>query len=991
MLGFKITIFFVLTILLLSIESKIIHVAYQLTEEPPQGTYVGNIVNDANLSSLIDSDDLRKITFKFLGDDPDFFNLNPITGLLETSSKRLDRESFCPKKHECRINFDVGIKPLQFFHIIKISVLVLDINDHNPVFSPSLQVIEVSESAPVGSFYRLLLANDEDSPSNSVVDYSLGEFSPGSYDIFVLDWKRPSNSSHIQAPTPRLMLNRPLDRESQNLYQAELTARDGGTPSKTGKLIVEIRVTDANDNAPIFNQQSYEVKVSENLPINSAIITVHATDKDEGLNGMVSYYFSPVSLSAYGNTFKINNKTGQITTISSLDYEIKQSYQLVVEARDSGAEPMIVSTVVNVLVEDVNDNAPIISSNSITSHQEYDAVLPEDSTINTFVSHVTVADHDSGLGGTVTCFLQNLSDEGVSNIKQSPFKLNKLNDVEHQIETAMLLDREKKDLYTLQIFCHDNGKPRLNSTKILKIKIEDINDCSPVFTNKRHSVDVYENNYAGVAVLKIDAEDCDVGENGRLTYILLNQEESFALDPKSGLLTAKVSFDREIVGDSMEVSVMVKDNGTPTKSSSAEFIVNILDINDNPPIFQRSAFQFNVTENLPKRTFVGSLKATDKDKSSTENSRIFYSILPGPSADNFIISNLTGDLYTSEELDRETEEVHYLTVIAKDNGVPSLSSSSRVVVVVKDTNDNYPLFEVPNFYNATIQLSSKAPRNYTVARFSAYDFDSGENGKVIYGMYNHSLHGELLHLNPKNGVLTLLSDDISRLEGTIIKLKIWVKDSAKPPEVSLKTETQVFIAINRSAPLLVKGKYINSDDWLLALGYYDSYTNNKTGYIYFVLLSFFIMLALSIIFVLIIVFCIKRIKSFSKASSSCLRVSDFDNYNCRQEALKKMSRIPLSSTVNTELMMAVDDDDDNCHLVNDEIIDGNCSFIAGFKNLSHNSETLGLNGKARTLDVSFTSLLIYFENCYKTCQTKHFHYHIFNLREASCSVNQFLI
>lgn len=966
---------------------NIINVHYTLQEEQTAGSYIGNIVNDANLSSIFDQTSIRQLSFAFMGSSHfiDNFNLDPITGVMETGSKKLDRESMCEGMETCHISLDVGIKPPTFFRLIRIDINLLDINDHSPTFPSPLQVIEVSESAPVGSFYQLLLAQDPDSPTNSVANYRLSPFTPGSHDNFILDWeKAPTNPdlpASKQPPTPRLMLLRQLDREKQNLYYAELTAYDGANPPKVGKLRVEVRVMDANDNSPIFNPPSYQVTVKEDISVGSSIATVHAIDADEGLNGMVNYHFSPATNTAHGTIFHVNNRTGEITSISELDYEKKQSYQLVVEVMDSGADPVVVSTLVTVIVLDVNDNPPFITSQSMTSHDHYDAVLLEDTPAKTFVAHLTVADKDSGSGGAITCSLRGHSSPTSANLLSidqmltsavSVFNLVRVSESEYQIETTMELNREVKEAYEFQVFCHDDGKPRLNSTKVVNVKVDDVNDCTPTFSTKMHTLDLYENNYPGVDVMRISADDCDVGENGRMTYSLLNQRDSFKIDRSTGLLTAEVSFDREVVGNKLSVKVVVKDNGNPQKSSNTKMVINILDINDNSPIFEKVAYQFNVTENLSAKTYVGSLKATDADKASSENSRVYYSILPGPSSNHFSISNLTGDLFTATKLDREMEVLHYLVVVAKDNGIPSLSSSTRVVVVVEDTNDNPPLFEVPNHNNLTIQLCSRAPHNYRVARFSAYDFDSEDNGRVVYGMDNDTLFmnglGEIFHLHHTTGHLTLLSEDISGLDGRLLKLKIWAKDLARPPEVSLRSEAEVLVSINQSAPILINGKYIESGDWLLTLGYYDNYTNNKSGFVYFVLLSAFLFIVISVLLILFCVFCVIKIRRYTKSNTSCVRISNCDNYNCRTEAMKKMTTLPLSSTVNTELMMAVDGieegDEDDSHLVVEEIIDGNCSFIGGLncKNISQLSDTsaLHLNSKARTLDVSIFFHKFYF-------------------------------
>uniref|UniRef100_A0A8D2KV83 Cadherin domain-containing protein n=1 Tax=Varanus komodoensis TaxID=61221 RepID=A0A8D2KV83_VARKO len=241
----------------------------------------------------------------------------------------------------------------------------------------------ISEGSFPGFQVPLPEAQDADLGINSVQSYQLtgsGHFS--------LDMKIGQNGIR----NPELVLEKSLDREEQSVYELILTATDGGDPVRSGTIQIKVKVLDANDNAPIFTQSSYEVNIWENMPIGSSILQVSATDLDEGINGEVKYFLKKTTLSHFP-MFAMNSTTGEITLTGNLDYEESSSYELEVQAKDGGG--LSDRSKVIIFIGDLNDNAPVLAVTFATK-----AIL-ESSPPGTVIAILNVRDQDAGVNGEI--------------------------------------------------------------------------------------------------------------------------------------------------------------------------------------------------------------------------------------------------------------------------------------------------------------------------------------------------------------------------------------------------------------------------------------------------------------------------------------------------------------------------------------------------------------------------------------------------------------
>ncbi|XP_033922545.1 protocadherin gamma-A9 isoform X7 [Melopsittacus undulatus] len=528
---------------------------YTVPEELPKGSFVSDVAKDLGM----DLTALRDLGVRIASEGrTQYFALQGKTGHLVTA-ERLDREQLCESVQQCLLRCEVIVEGEMKFY--EIEVEITDINDNAPSFRQAEKDLRMSETTAPGSRFLLAEAYDPDSGTNSLQHYELS----GDEHFSLTVQEGPGGSQR-----PELVLTKALDREEAAFHELVLKAIDGGEPERTGTARIRVAVLDANDNAPVFSQEEYTVRVAEDVPVGSVLVTLTASDADEGLNGHVKYIFHKISDRA-SELFHLDSETGEISLKDSLDFEKLSIHELQVQALDGGE--LFDTAKVVITVTDVNDNAPEISVRSALRE------ISEDTPPGTVVALLHVQDRDSGQNGQVRCSL----DEGV------PFRLQSSQGSYYRVVTSWELDREKVSEYNLTVQAVDGGSPALQSSAVLALGVLDVNDNAPVFAEPRYRARLAENNAAGALLLTVRASDADWGQNARVRYRLPEGRvrgsplsSYVSVQAETGALYALRSFDYEEVRE-VRLWVWAEDGGAPALSSNVSVLLEIVDENDNAP------------------------------------------------------------------------------------------------------------------------------------------------------------------------------------------------------------------------------------------------------------------------------------------------------------------------------------------------------------------------------------------------------------------------
>uniref|UniRef100_A0A3B3H702 Cadherin domain-containing protein n=1 Tax=Oryzias latipes TaxID=8090 RepID=A0A3B3H702_ORYLA len=623
--------FWMLEVLALAPERSCGQIRYSVAEEMKKGSVIGNVAQDLGLDlRRLRSGRARIVT----RENVHYAELKADKGILVVN-ERIDRE---------QLGGDVT----------PITVEVLDINDHAPVFPNKEKPIsfKVSESAAVG------------------VQFPLQILSPN--DNFILKQNaNPDGSKNVE-----MVLQRPLDREQNQHLTLKLIAVDGGTPQRSGSVNIDVTILDANDNIPVFSQSVYKTSVVENTAKGTSVITVNATDADSGSNAIITYSLSKIKGSTT-DIFSIDENLGIIFVIGVIDYEREKIYEIRAEAKDQGG--LIGTSKVIIDVVDVNDNAPVINVMSFSS------VVSEDAPVGTTIAIFNIKDFDSEKNGQFRCSVDG----------KLPFKIESSMTDYYNLISNHQFDRESMPEYNITISATDVGSPPLSSSTHLNLKISDINDNVPVFEKSRYFAQISENNPTGVSVFSVRAHDSDWGQNARITYLLEDTHVDgslistyVSLNSVTGVVSAVRSLDYEQIKQ-FEFVVKAQDGGSPPLSSNVTVKIQIQDQNDNPPqvLYPVQTAGSVVAEMVPRSADVGYLvtKVVAVDVDSGQNAWLSYKLQKATDRALFEVGSQNGEIRTVRQVTEKDLLKQRLTVIVEDNGQPSRSATVIVNVAVADS------------------------------------------------------------------------------------------------------------------------------------------------------------------------------------------------------------------------------------------------------------------------------------------------------------------
>nr|CAD7434483.1 unnamed protein product [Timema monikensis] len=664
-----------------------------------------------------------------------------------------------------------------------------ELRNQSPYFEQALYVASVMEEKLPGALVATVKAKD---PENSPVSYSM---------VSLLD-SRSQGMFSIEPNSGVVSTLTSLDRELVDVHYFRVTAMDDSFPPRSGTTTLQINVLDANDHAPVFESNEYEASIRESVTVGSTVVTLKATDQDIGQNAEVEYSIVSQDGGAPSEpeAFRIDTKSGIMTTRSQLDRERTQVYTLLVTATDQGmpvAERKSSSATVVVRILDDNDNYPQFTERT------YTVAVPEDVnwSENPVIASVKALDADQGNNAAVRYAI-------IGGNTQSQFSIDSLNG---EVALVKPLDYEMNRNYRLVIRAQDGGSPSRSNTTQLLINVKDVNDNAPRFYTSLFQESVLESVPTGFSIVRVQAYDADEGDNAAISYSLGPRDEGggstselpVTVDEKTGWIYTTRELDREEQAR-YQFTVNAKDNGKPPKSATASVVITVQDVNDNDPVFEPNIYEAVVAEDDSPGTPVTTVTATDKD----ENPRLHYELSGGNVRGRFAVTSQNGRglITIAQPLDYKQEKRFILTVTATDSG--GLHDTATVYVNVSDANNFAPVFE-----NAPYSASvfEDAPIGTTVLVVGATDSDVGQNAQITYSlgtMDDKSTTPEFT-INPQTGaILTTKKLDRETVGGYL--LTITAKDGGIPP-LSDTTDVEITVAdVNDNAPVFKKLSYLGS-------------------------------------------------------------------------------------------------------------------------------------------------------------------------------------
>uniref|UniRef100_A0A674PHG7 Protocadherin-16 n=1 Tax=Takifugu rubripes TaxID=31033 RepID=A0A674PHG7_TAKRU len=657
-------------------------------------------------------------------------------------------------------------------------VYITDENDNPPVFRSPASV-SVMEDQPVGFVTLYVMATDADEGENGRVTYRIQSGNTG-------------GKFSLNPNTGSLSIFKPLDREDQDIFNLTIIAEDHGIPQRSSTQLLCVHVIDVNDEVPWFEETQYEAQISENRPSGTEVLTVSASDLDQGetvfVSARVSAYIHvardleltvlPLAAGDLAGDFHLDRMSGVLSTSRPLDREMRTGYTLTITAQDQGHPALSSIATVEVTILDINDHSPQFESSA------YTADIPEDIPIGSHVLDVKATDLDEGPNSRVLYFMSSSS--------HSMFIIDQ--DTGSIITTAPL-DREKIASYTFKVCATDSSPLNpLNSTTEVTIAVQDVNDNAPFFIQDPLIVNVSVSSASSRRVLAtMRAEDKDFGANGSVFYRFANPVRGFTINSLTGDI--QVTEKLQTLSQSQRtLIVQAMDQGNPAQSSLGVVIIYLREQIYRGIRFSRTTRDVALQENASKGLMILNIfPARYPDGSQTG---ISYSIFSGNRLQSFGINTITGDIWVQKSEGLDFEETPKLRLVVKAESASS-SSYMAVNLILQDVNDNLPRFQLQNY---VAYIREAQGYDFPIIQVAAVDLDQGQNGQVIYSLRSSSMSG-LFKIDPLTGSITTAAI-MDREIWTETKLVVTATDRGTPRLAGSATLTVIVTDLNDNSPMI---------------------------------------------------------------------------------------------------------------------------------------------------------------------------------------------
>ncbi|XP_030224442.1 protocadherin alpha-3 isoform X27 [Gadus morhua] len=471
--------------------------------------------------------------------------------------KLLDRELV--KTHTLLLTAIDGGKPPQSGEI-KITIIVVDVNDNQPVFNKDSYSVQLQENTAIGTTIIQVNATDLDDGANGEVVYSFSDDVQGKVREYF----------DLNAITGELKVSGIIDFEERNRYEIDIQASDKGAVALTTDKSVIINIIDVNDNAPEIEVNSYSKAVAEDSKSGTTVAVITVKDSDSGINGKVLCFIHqdvPFTL-----TPSVQNNMFSVVTKTPLDREKQSQYDVTIIAKDAGEPSLSSEKTIRIDISDVNDNNPQFLLSPYTFY------LTENNSPGDSIFKVQATDQDEGNNALISYHIF----RGGDNLLSSFLNINPVNG---DISALKSFDFEKLKTFRFHVMATDSGSPTLSRNVSVTVFLLDQNDNPPVILHPLSSngsaegvEEVPRNVPAGHLVTKVRAYDADIGYNGWLLFSLkeVSDHSLFGLDRYTGRIRTLRSF-TETDEAQHKLVILVKDNGNVSLSATATVVVKLVE------------------------------------------------------------------------------------------------------------------------------------------------------------------------------------------------------------------------------------------------------------------------------------------------------------------------------------------------------------------------------------------------------------------------------
>lgn len=671
-----------------------------------------------------DADTVSDITYRIIGNEQidSIFDIDKRSGqvtikpdaVLDVNHLQSDNLIFAVEANDGIFSVNCGI-----------NITVRDVNNHAPKFVSDTYSAIVEENSEIGTSVESLQATDLDSGINAELKYRIQQ---GSFDDFRID----ENSGEV-------FVSRKLDYDRRNTYQLEILATDMGTPSLSGTATLTVTIVNSNDKDPYFTPATQRAEVREDVPVGTVVYTLVAIDPDVDTHTALEFAATdPITaIDKDGNELEnadelkeyfVVNRNGKVVVNKKLERNIFAVIRITVLVTDSTApttqqgKGLLIISIIDVNEIPPKFNPPWTPENPVIKLQ-----MVEEQPIGSVLTTLQAIDEDSTIGEY--------------HISPNPyFEINRTTGV---ITSKTRIDYEIIKEVRFIATVTDTGVPQLNSTAEVIVDIINLNDNEPHFTQSEYYFNVTENSPSGTTAGKVEAFDGDSGVFGEITYSLIGENNKyFMIDANTGSIMIADSsiLDREKTSR-ITLTAVAHDKAPPTlqKSATASIVINVLDVNDNPPVFTQKEYTSTVAENAALDPPAKLLQVRADDLDSGVFGEVRYFITSGNEMDLFKLDSHSGIIYPAQSL-QDKKGVYNLTVSARDTqGAGTFESTASVVINVMGVNQHHPVFVIPALSNATIEIPGDIIRqDYLIMTVKATDNDTGEDGRISYHLQTNN-------------------------------------------------------------------------------------------------------------------------------------------------------------------------------------------------------------------------------------------------------------